>query len=73
MWAGIVNSAGSFLNSGNSSTSGSELYQLYKDSTFSGDFTDITIGSCGPYAGYLATVGWDYCTGRGSPRGYAGK
>ncbi len=73
VWAGIVNSAGSFLNSGNSSTSGSELYQLYKDSTFSGDFTDITIGSCGPYAGYLATVGWDYCTGRGSPRGYAGK
>jgi kumamolisin len=73
VWAGIVNRAGSFLNSGSAGTGGSELNKLYGDSSVSGDFTDITIGSCGPYAGYLATTGWDYCTGRGSPRGYAGK
>jgi kumamolisin len=73
VWAGIINRAGSFLNSGSAGTSGSELHKLYADSSVSGDFTDITIGSCGPYAGYLAAVGWDYCTGRGSPRGYSGK
>jgi kumamolisin len=73
VWAGIINRAGSFLNSGSAGTGGSELNKLYGDSSVSGDFTDITIGSCGPYAGYLATTGWDYCTGRGSPRGYAGK
>lgn len=73
VWAGIINRAGSFLNSGSSGTSGTELNRLYGDSSFAGDFNDITIGSCGPYAGYLAGVGYDYCTGRGSPRGYAGK
>jgi kumamolisin len=73
VWAGIINRAGSFLNAGTSSTSGSELNRLYGDSTFAGDFNDITIGSCGPYAGYQATVGWDFCSGRGSPRGYNGK
>ena len=70
-WAGIVNNAGSFANAGSSGTGGSELNKLYRDP--STDFNDITIGSCGPYTAYLATVGWDYCTGRGSPRGYNGK
>jgi kumamolisin len=70
VWAGVVNSAGSFLNA---TGSHSELNKLYGDSSISGDFNDITIGSCGPYTGYLVTVGWDFCTGRGSPRGYNGK
>ena len=30
-------------------------------------------GSCGEYAAFLATSGWDFCTGLGSPRGYFGK
>jgi kumamolisin len=29
-------------------------------------FRDITVGNCGPYAGYLARSGWDLCSGRGS-------
>jgi kumamolisin len=68
VWAGILNTAGSFLNA---TGSHSELNKLYGDP--GSDFNDITIGSCGPYRGYLATVGWDFCTGRGSPRGYTGK
>jgi len=66
-WAGFVNAAGSFA----ASTS-AELTKLYQDSQ-SGDFTDITVGSCGQYMGYLATVGWDFCTGIGSPKFYTGK
>ncbi len=29
-------------------------------------FRDITIGNCGPYAGYIAGTGWDLCAGGGS-------
>jgi subtilase family serine protease len=66
MWAGIVNAAGSF-----SASTSAELAKLYADP--SGDFTDITIGSCGPYMGQIAALGWDYCSGLGSPKTYAGK
>jgi len=66
VWAGIVNRAGNFYGSSNT-----ELSHLYSDP--SSDFNDVTIGSCGVYVGYLAGTGWDFCTGRGSPRGYAGK
>jgi kumamolisin len=47
-----------------------ELSKMYS-SPFG--FTDITGGSCGEYAAFLATSGWDFCTGLGSPRGYFGK
>lgn len=63
--AGIVNAAHSFAES-----SQAELLQMYL-SPFG--FTDTTVGSCGPYMGYLAKPGWDFCTGLGSPRGYFGK
>jgi kumamolisin len=63
--AGIVNAAHSFAQS-----SQAELLQMYL-SPFG--FTDTTVGSCGPYMGYLAKPGWDFCTGLGSPRGYFGK
>jgi len=66
LWAGIVNRAGNFYGSGNT-----ELTRLYSDP--SSDFNDVTIGSCGLNTGYLSGSGWDFCTGRGSPRGYAGK
>jgi subtilase family serine protease len=65
-WAGIVNAAGSFAPS-----SGSELKTIYSD--LAADFRDITYGFCGPYSGWLATTGWDFCTGFGSPIGYTGK
>jgi subtilase family serine protease len=66
MWAGIVNAAGSFSTSTNA-----ELTKLYGD--HSSDFNDIELGSCGPYMGYFATEGWDFCSGHGSPRSYSGK
>ena len=66
LWAGIANAAGSFASSSNA-----ELTRLYGDP--SSNFNDVTIGSCGLNMGYLSGSGLDYCTGRGSPRGYAGK
>lgn len=62
--AGIVNSAGNFASS-----SADELTKLYGDSVFflDGHVTDITYGSCNYYAGSFAELGWDECTGLGSP------
>jgi kumamolisin len=68
VWAGIVNSAGSF-----SSASQNELATLYANRGNKSDFTNILLGSCGPNQGYLAAPGWDFCTGIGSPIGYSGK
>jgi kumamolisin len=59
--AGITNNAGRF-----SSSSQVELTRIYADPSLS---FDITRGICGPYAGYWAVVGWDFCTGVGSPMG----
>ena len=66
LWAGIVNSAGSFAAS-----TDAELTKLYKDGA--SDFTDITHGMCNAYMETLATSGWDICSGRGSPKTYSGK
>jgi subtilase family serine protease len=64
--AGIVNRAGSFAASSNS-----ELTTIYNN--MATDFKDTTTGFCGPYMGYSSAKGWDFCTGVGSPKGYAGK
>lgn len=61
--AAIVNVSGNFAASSNA-----ELTGIYAEP--SSAFTNIHIGSCGPYMGYLATSGWDFCTGLGSPNGY---
>jgi len=66
--AGIINSAGSFYTS-----SSAELTAIYGKLGVAADFNDITSGYCGPYAGYSATTGWDFCTGVGSDKGLAGK
>ncbi len=66
MWAGIVNAAGRF-----SGSSREELTRLYQDRN--AEFNDITYGTCGPYVGYLAFPGWDFCSGLGSPATYNGK
>ena len=70
LWAGIVNSAGSVAVSSNA-----ELTQIYTDPPWRGDFNVITFGFCGPYMGYIQSPGqsWHFCTGVGSPKGYAGK
>lgn len=66
--AGIVNLAGHFA----SSTS-SELTTIYNNRGLVADFRDTTTGFCGPYMGYSTALGWDFCTGVGSPLGLAGK
>jgi kumamolisin len=75
VWAGIVNAAGRFNNS-----TAAELAQIYASASFSQEaprgFTDITSGACSiglDFEGLLATEGWDFCTGMGSPLGYFGK
>jgi kumamolisin len=62
--AGIVNSTGSF-----SSSSAAELTKLYSNHGLfdSKGFTDIYYGSCNYYASSYASLGWDQCTGLGSP------
>jgi kumamolisin len=65
--AGIVNAAGHFFPS-----TTAELTTVYSLS-FLGFFKGVTAGVCGPYAGYQAKFGYDFCTGLGSPHGYNGK
>jgi kumamolisin len=64
VWAGIVNSANHSPYS-----AGQELSTLYADH----GTTAITMGTCGPYQGYLAGGSWNFCTGLGSPAGEGGK
>jgi subtilase family serine protease len=66
--AGIINLAGTFNTSTNA-----ELAEIYGKLGVAADFTDITSGYCGPYAGYSAAAGWDPCTGVGSSKGKVGK
>jgi kumamolisin len=57
--AAITNAAGHF-----SASTAAELTRLY---TQTSQFFDVVRGVCGPYAGYFAQGGWDFCTGIGSP------
>ena len=66
--AGILNLAGSFYTSSNA-----ELTAIYSHLGVTADFTDVTTGYCGPYGGYTAGTGWDFCTGVGIDKGLAGK
>jgi kumamolisin len=66
--AGIVNRAGAFAASSNA-----ELTTIYANKANTADFSDIGAGWCGPYGGYSTLIGWDFCTGVGNDRGYAGK
>jgi kumamolisin len=58
--AGIVNAAGGFRNS-----SQDENQELYNH-IFGGSFNDIVYGTCGEHA-VFAFLGYDACTGIGSP------
>jgi subtilase family serine protease len=66
--AGIINRAGSFAASSNA-----ELTTIYNNMSNTSDFTDIKSGYCGPYMGFTAVTGWDFCTGVGAVNTYAGK
>lgn len=76
--AGIVNSTGSKLGQappGGGYYSTLELNLLYAQlffpNAYKADFYDVTTGSNG--SGHNAGVGYDQCTGIGSPRGKTGK
>jgi subtilase family serine protease len=60
--AAITNFAGHFSVSTNA-----ELMRLYGSPAAS--HHDIQRGICGPYTGFWAVAGWDFCTGLGSPKG----
>ena len=66
--AGILNAANQFYASTND-----ELTEVYGNLGNASDFSDITLGNCGPYIGYQAVSGWDFCTGLGSDLGLSGK
>jgi kumamolisin len=66
--AGIVNRAGAFAASSNA-----ELTTIYANKGNSADITDVTAGFCGFYMGFSTVSGWDFCTGVGVVKGYAGK
>jgi kumamolisin len=68
LWAGIVNTAGS-----KKASTMAELTEIYKNLGNKSDFTDLTQGNCGNYAGYLTVKGWDFCSGVGSDIGKSGK
>jgi len=65
-FAGIVNAAGSRLNS-----TADELTMMYNElanpTEYSADFNDITKSNS------HCMTGWDQCAGIGSPKTYAGK
>ena len=63
--AGIVNSTGDFAAS-----SAAELSKFYGSSLLfldGGGFTDITYGACNYYSASYSQIGWDQCTGLGTP------
>lgn len=66
--AGILNAANQFYAS-----TYDELTAVYGNLGNASDFRDITSGNCGPYIGYQAATGWDFCTGVGSDLGLLGK
>jgi subtilase family serine protease len=74
--AGIINNANT-LDKKFAASTNAELTTIYgdmsKSSTYAADFTDITYAFCGPYMGFTAGTGWDFCSGVGAVNGYAGK
>jgi subtilase family serine protease len=66
--AAILNNAGSFKLS-----SGYELSLMYAHLGKAAFFTDVTSGTCPNDASGVATAGYDFCTGIGTPWGRYGK
>lgn len=66
--AGVINRAGAFAANSNA-----ELTQIYANQAVTTDFTDIRSAYCGYYMSLSAGTGWDYCSGVGAVKGYAGK
>jgi kumamolisin len=70
--AGIINNAAT--RSGTwAASSNAELTTIYNNMAITSDWSDTTYGFCGFYMGFGAGTGWDFCSGAGAPRTYAGK
>jgi hypothetical protein len=60
-------------------STGAELTTIYSAlkpanaTAYKANFNDITYGACDYYSGSFSGVGYDLCTGVGSPKGLAGK
>lgn len=74
--AGILNAAATASGSFASSTS-AELSLIYSELEnplmYYSNFGDILYGACNYYSGTYSQLGYDFCTGLGSPRGLKGK
>jgi subtilase family serine protease len=71
LMAGIINAAGKFHPS--SADLLEHVYSKGQNVYGTGSpfgFNDIKVGYCGPSAGYFTRMGYDWCTGVGSPDGY---
>ena len=66
--AALVNNAGAFRAS-----TAAELRVMYANIGHSWAYTDVVSGTCANAASGSASVGYDLCTGIGTPRGRAGK
>ncbi len=66
--AALVNDAGAFRAS-----TAAQLRAMYANRTHALNFTDITSGSCPNAPSGAASVGYDLCTGMGTPVGRAGR
>ena len=70
--AGIINNAAT--RSGTwAASSNAELTTIYNNMANAVDWSDTTYGFCGFYMGFGAGVGWDFCSGIGTPYGYGQK
>ena len=66
--AALVNNSGTFRAS-----TAAQLQAMYANRTHTRNFTDITSGSCPNAASGAASVGYDLCTGIGTPVGHLTK
>jgi hypothetical protein len=57
----------------NYGSTAAELAAVYKNRGNKADYNDIKSGVCGPWNGNVAFVGYDLCTGVGSPASLSGK
>jgi subtilase family serine protease len=67
VFAAIVNNSGHFL------ASSTAEHNLIYSKLGTAAYHDVTQGICGPYTGYWAKAGYDFCGAVGSPRGKTGQ
>ena len=66
--SGILNASGTFARS-----TAAELSLVYANSAQGNGFAPVTLGDCGPYNGYIPSLGSPFCAGAGAPITLVGK